>query len=102
MVVLVSLGWELLYRGFLLMLLTPVTGAATAIILAALAYGIGHGYEKPSQLIGSIVSAFLFTLAFYYTQSLWWLILLHIGLPLFGAINVVKACRSGEAAVPKG
>ncbi|HEX8613589.1 MAG TPA: CPBP family intramembrane glutamic endopeptidase [Telluria sp.] len=98
MVVLVGVGWELLYRGFLLMLLTPVLGSAAAVILAALAYGIGHGYEKTSQLIGSIVSAFLFTLAFYFTQSLWWLILLHIGLPLFGAISVVAAYR-GEKLI---
>ena len=93
MVILIGAGWELLYRGFLLLLLTPVVGAAVAIILSALAYGIGHGYEKKSQFIGSIVSAFLFTLAFYFTQSLWWLILLHIGLPLFGAISVVAAYR---------
>ncbi|RSZ60722.1 CPBP family intramembrane metalloprotease [Massilia atriviolacea] len=92
-VVLVGAGWELLYRGFLLMLLTPVAGTAGAVILSALAYGIGHGYEKKSQFIGSIVSAFLFTLAFYFTQSLWWLIVLHIGLPLYGAISVVAAYR---------
>ncbi|NHZ93265.1 CPBP family intramembrane metalloprotease [Massilia sp. CCM 8733] len=100
-VVLVSTGWELLYRGFLLMLLTPLTGAVGAIILAALAYGIGHGYEKKSQLLGSIVSALLFTLAFYFTQSLWWLILLHIGLPLFGAISVVTAYRGETPACAK-
>lgn len=96
MIALVSTGWELLYRGFLLLLLTPLVGAAAAIILAALAYGLAHGYEKKSQLVGSIVSAFLFTLAFYYTQSLWWLILLHIGLPLFGAVNVVAVSRGEQ------
>lgn len=97
-VVLVSVGWELLYRGFLLLLLTPVVGTAGAIVLAALAYGFGHGYEKTSQLVGSIVSAFLFTLAFYFTQSLWWLMLLHAGLPLFGAISMVAACRDDALA----
>lgn len=80
-------GWELLYRGYLMLVLPPVTGVAGAVILSALAYGIGHGYKSRNQFIGSIVSAFLFTLAYVWTKSLWWLMLLHVYLPLFGVLS---------------
>lgn len=80
-------GWELLYRGYLMLVLPPVTGLAGAVVLSALAYGIGHGYKSRNQFIGSIVSAFLFTLAYVLTKSLWWLMLLHVYLPLFGVLS---------------
>lgn len=86
-------GWEVLYRGFLLLLLTPVTGLPLAIVASALAYGIGHGYKNPKQLIASVISAFVFTIAYAWTQSLWWLILIHAGLPLSAVPAVIRAQR---------
>ena len=86
-------GWEMLYRGFLLLVLTPVIGLPLAIAASALAYGIGHGYTNPKQLAGSIVSAFLFTIAFAWTQSLWWLVLLHVFIPLSTIPAVMRAQR---------
>jgi membrane protease YdiL (CAAX protease family) len=79
-----GIGWELLYRGFLMLVLPPLTGTAGAVILSAVAYGVGHGYSNPKQFVGSIVSAFLFTIAYVLTNSLWWLMLLHVLLPLLG------------------
>lgn len=90
-------GWEVLYRGFLLLFLTPVTGLLPAIAASALAYGIGHGYRNPRQLIGSVVSACVFTLAYAWTHSLWWLILIHAGLPLSAVPTVLRAQRRGNA-----
>lgn len=80
--VLLGAGWELLYRGFLLLVLTPVTGTVGAVTLSALAYGMGHGYNGLKPFIGSIVAAFAFTLAYVGTGSLWWLMLVHTALPL--------------------
>jgi membrane protease YdiL (CAAX protease family) len=87
-------GWEVLYRGFLLLVLTPVIGLPLAIAASALAYGIGHGYANPKQLAGSIISAFFFTIAYAWTQSLWWLILIHVFIPLSTIPAVMRAqCR---------
>ena len=63
-------GWELLYRGFLLLVLAPMAGIAGAVILSSLAYGLAHGYQGPKQLAASIASAFVFTIGFALTQSL--------------------------------
>lgn len=84
--VLLGAGWELLYRGFLLMVLSPVTGTAGAVVLSSLAYGTGHGYHNKKQFIGSIVAAFVFMLAYVATGSLWWLIVIHMYLPLSSGI----------------
>jgi membrane protease YdiL (CAAX protease family) len=92
-------GWETLYRGFILLLLTPVLGLATAIVLTAVAYGIAHGYKSPKQLIGSIASAFIFTIAYAWTHSLWWLIVIHAGLPLGAVPAALRGYRRNSVVV---
>jgi hypothetical protein len=75
-------GWEILYRGFLLWFLTPLVGIIAAVGVAALAYGVGQGVQDRRMLIASIASALVFTTAFAVTHELWWLMLIHTGLPL--------------------
>jgi membrane protease YdiL (CAAX protease family) len=96
--VFIGCGWELLYRGFLMMVLTPVIGTASAVALAAIAYGAAHGYQGRGQFIGSIVSAFLFTIGYVATGSLWWLMLLHTLLPIYSAVQYHRHKRSMDAA----
>lgn len=74
--------WELLFRGYLLLVLTPFTGLPLAVILAAVSYGAGHGFENFKQFSGSIVAAFAFTIGYALTGSLWWLIVLHAAAPI--------------------
>jgi len=88
--VLIGCGWELLYRGFLMMLLIPATGTASAVALAAIAYGAAHGYRGRGQFIASILSAFLFTIGYVATGSLWWLMLLHTLLPVYSALRYYR------------
>ena len=90
-------GWELLYRGFLLWALTPLLGAPAAVVVAATAYGLAHGSRGIGSLIGAIISSFLFTIAYALTGSLWWLILLHVGLPLVGLL--ARAAQRSSANV---
>jgi membrane protease YdiL (CAAX protease family) len=93
-------AWEILYRGFVLLLLTPYTGLPLAIAISALAYGIGHGYTNPKELLAAIVSAFVFTIAYAVTHSLWWLIVIHAGLPLASIPAVLRAQQRREAGSP--
>lgn len=75
-------GWETLYRGFLLTVLAPVIGTAGAIAASAAAYGAAHGLKSAQQATASLTSALAFTIGYAATGNLWWLILLHTGLPL--------------------
>lgn len=87
-------GWELLYRGYLLWALTPVTGQIAAIALAATAYGLAHGYKSNIQLGGSLAMALACTIAYALTGSLWWLILIHIALPLIAWLSYLRMTRA--------
>lgn len=92
----IGAGWELLYRGFLMMALSPLIGTWAAVVVAAVAYGAGHGYRNARQFIGSIGMSLLFTVGYVLTASLWWLMLLHVGLPLLTAVAHYHL-RNGEA-----
>ncbi len=81
-----GVSWELLFRGYLLWSLNPVFGAGGAVAVAALAYAASHGFKTTGKLIGSLISALLFTTAYALSHSLWWLIMLHAGLPIIGVL----------------
>jgi len=93
-------GWEILYRGFLLWWLAPLVGIIAAVSISSLAYGLAHGWQSQAQGIGSIVSAFLFTIGYALTGSLWWLIAIHTALPLVGLLAAWRA-RTGKPEVLK-
>ncbi len=86
-----GLGWEILYRGFLLWFLTPLFGIVAAVGVAALAYGVAHGVKDRRLLMASITSALVFTTAFAVTHELWWLMLIHTGLPLIALTTSPRA-----------
>ncbi|HET6913857.1 MAG TPA: CPBP family intramembrane glutamic endopeptidase [Rhodanobacteraceae bacterium] len=94
---LVGAGWEVLYRGFLLWFLAPHVGTVVSVCVAALAYGLAHGYRSRGQFIGSIVSAFAFTIAFAATHSLWWLMLLHTFFAVYGGLTSYRMFRGSES-----
>lgn len=79
-----GIGWEVLYRGFLLFYLTPFVGPVSAVCVSAVAYAFAHGFGGAKLFAGSLVSALLFTIGYYATSSLWWLVVLHVALPLLG------------------
>lgn len=83
-------GWELLYRGFLIWFLVPRIGTVGAICVAALAYGAAHGYKTREQFLGSMASAFAFTIAFVLTASLWWLMVVHTVAGVAGGYSSYK------------
>ncbi|GAA4032471.1 hypothetical protein GCM10022281_10160 [Sphingomonas rosea] len=99
MILVAGIGWELLYRGFLLWFLPPLIGLWPAVLVAALAYGLAHGWHSGKRFAASLVSALLFTAGYALTGSLWWLILIHLGLPLIGYLGW-RRLRAAAPATP--
>lgn len=96
LVLLIGFAWEVLYRGFLLWWLVPMVGTILAVILAGLSYGLAHGWEDSRKGVASIISALLFSTAFALTGSLWWLILIHVTLPIVGFLAIRKQAPKPE------
>lgn len=88
-------GWEVLYRGFLLFWLPPIIGLVPAVAASTIAYSLSHGCKTITQTTGSLVSALLFTTGYAVTGSLWWLIILHIALPLAGVFALIPRGTDG-------
>ena len=78
----IGTAWEVLFRGYLIWALEPRLTTAGAVAAAAAAYGLAHGFKSLRQFLGSLLAALLFTTAYVLTRSLWWLMLIHAGLPL--------------------
>ena len=97
--VLAGCGWELLYRGFLIWFLVPLAGTIGAVCIAAIAYGTAHGYKSRTHFVASIISAFVFTIAFVLTGSLWWLMLIHTAIGISGGISSYKRATTGGANI---
>jgi hypothetical protein len=84
--------------GFLVSYLMPYLGLAGAVALPTLAYAAAHGYNGARQFGVSIIFAFLFTIGFALTNSLWWLMLVHAGLPLLAALTSYKMLKQAGPA----
>jgi membrane protease YdiL (CAAX protease family) len=98
--VVLGVAWELLYRGYLLWMLAPRLGTVAAVVIASAAYGAAHGYKGPKPFVGSLLSALIFTTAYALSHSLWWLMLIHAGLPILmmlAAVGVSGPLRSDLA-----
>ncbi len=93
----VGFGWEVLYRGFLLDYLVPHIGMVAAVVVAASAYGLGHGLKSFKMFLGSLGSAFAFTIGYALTGNLWWLILLHTGLPLVVRLSRTSSTQAAHS-----
>jgi membrane protease YdiL (CAAX protease family) len=96
LVLFIGAGWELLYRGFLVLALTPYIGVWPTVLLSGLAYGAAHGYKSPMQFSLSILSALLFAAGYVLSGSLWWLMVIHIVLPLTNAITTQQLIKISE------
>lgn len=76
-----GVGWEVLYRGYLLFYLTPRVGMVAGVILSSIAYAAAHGVRDRRKLVASGGSALAFTPGYALTGNLWWLIVVHVTLP---------------------
>ncbi|MBI3676423.1 MAG: CPBP family intramembrane metalloprotease [Proteobacteria bacterium] len=77
---------ELLYRGFLLWFLTPYVGLIGAVVLSSLIFGIGHIYQGWRGVPRTAAIGLIFAIAFAWSASLWWVMLAHAILDIYGGI----------------
>lgn len=75
---------EVVYRGWLLAVLTPLVGVWLAVPLAAAAFGVAHAYQGRVGVLRSAGFGLVAGAAFAVTGNLWGLILAHTVVDLMG------------------
>jgi membrane protease YdiL (CAAX protease family) len=71
---------EVIFRGFLIRYLTKLLGdvhPAMAVVLAALVFGLDHGYQGWMGILTTAILALLFSFLFISSGTLWLPIMIH-------------------------
>lgn len=88
---------ELLYRGYLFWAFTPIAGLWGAVLISSAAFGLAHAYQGWSGILRTMLVGLAFATGFALTHSLWWLMLTHIMLNMYGALYARKVNRLAPA-----
>jgi len=75
---------ELLYRGFLLWFFSPDLGVIGAVLVSSFLFGLGHIYQGWRGVPRTALIGLVFAAAYVLTKSLWWLMLAHALLDVYG------------------
>ena len=88
---------ELLFRGFLFWVFTPVAGLWGAVAISTVIFGLGHLYQGWSGVLRTGLIGLAFAVGFALTHSLWWLMIAHILMNLQGQFLALKLKRLAAA-----
>jgi membrane protease YdiL (CAAX protease family) len=83
---------EMLYRGFLVWFLAPA-GLVAAVVGSSLIFGLGHAYQGVRGMLTTAAVGLIFAVAFAMTQSLWWLMMAHALVDIYGGIAAYRIWR---------
>jgi|SRR5271155_3354542 len=88
---------ELLFRGFLIWFFANFAGLWSAVLLSSLLFGLGHAYQGWRGILRTTLIGLGFGSAYALTQSLWWLMVAHTILNLYGGLLAWKLMRPAPA-----
>lgn len=89
---------ELLYRGFLMWVFTPLMGVVGAIVLSSFLFGIAHIYQGWKGVLRTGAVGLVFAAAYALTHSLWWLMLAHGFVDIAGGLTSWRVFRMQHEA----
>jgi len=86
-----GVGEEIVYRGFMVTYLMELFGPGVwptigALVIPAIAFGLGHFYQGGRAVLKIVAMAILFGFFFLRTNTLWPLMLLHAAIDVFGGL----------------
>jgi membrane protease YdiL (CAAX protease family) len=90
---------ELLYRGYLITVLTLPLGLPGAVLGSSALFGLGHLYQGAVGVVRTMIIGLAFGVGFALTHSLWWLLVAHASANLSG---LFLARRIAAATDPHG
>ncbi len=88
---------EILYRGLLLAVLSPVVGIWPAVLLSSLIFGLGHAYQGATGIFKTTVIGLVMALLAVFSGSLFVPMLLHAVIDLTSGRMMGAALREAPA-----
>jgi len=85
---------ELVFRGFLIWMFAPFAGLWGAAAVSSLLFGLGHIYQGLFGVARTAVIGLAFAAAYVLTGSLWWLMLAHMMINVFGGLFALRLERA--------
>ena len=96
LVVIVAVAEETIFRGYLMLRLQAITASpAAAVVLSAVIFSLGHGYEGSAGVVTVGVMGAVFALVYLWRQSLVAPMVMHflqdfIGIVMLPLLGVAK------------
>lgn len=84
---------ELLFRGYLMWALTPFVSVWGAVAISSIMFGLMHAYQGRQGVVRTTLIGVAFGAGFALTQSLWWLMLAHTLINIFGGVVAERVRR---------
>ncbi|HJW40956.1 MAG TPA: CPBP family intramembrane glutamic endopeptidase [Rhizomicrobium sp.] len=84
---------ETLYRGFLIWFASTYLGVVGAVVATSVVFGVGHAYQGWRGATNAGLLGLGFAIGFALTGSLWWLIVVHALVDVFGGLTAWRAMR---------
>ncbi len=84
------IGYEIAIRGMVFFSLFYAYGLLEAIIISSVIYALIHIFKGYKEAFGAFFLGIVFALIAYYTQSIWVVIIIHIGIAVINDIKAIK------------
>ena len=91
---------ELLYRGFLIWFLAPTAGLIGAVLVSSAIFGLGHAYQGWRGVLTTALVGLIFAVLYVASGSLWWLMLAHAMVDIYGGIAAFRIAALFRRAEP--
>ena len=88
---------ELIFRGYLIWLLTPYVGLIGAILLSSALFGLNHIYQGWGGVLKTGIMGLIFALVFWATGSLVAAIILHVLVDVFAGFQSYLVLRGSDS-----
>ena len=85
------IGYEFMFRGFLLFALVPVTGVWLAVAINVLIYALAHIHKGLGETIGSVPFGILLCWITLESGNFWAIMVIHLTLSLSADLVALKA-----------
>lgn len=89
----VGISEEIIFRGFLFWQIYYFLPLLPAIVLTNIIFALCHFSTKRKNMVYAFLLGLLWSVIYYYTDSLWWPMLMHVVVDLYAMVEAYKVAQ---------